>query len=74
MNELYSLRGNMLIEQVGEDRFIPSKLKAYKNKAQCRVDFEKAYDELDKDDKERDRKLVEIYRFYVDMGPQRGTR
>jgi hypothetical protein len=59
----------MPLELVGDDRFISSKLKAYKNKAQCRVDFEKAHDELDKEEPERDQKLIEMYRYYVDMAP-----
>ena len=57
-------------ELVGEDKLISSKLKAYKNKAQCRVDFEKAYDESVKVDKgDQDATLVECYGFYVDMAP-----
>ena len=60
-------------ELVGEDKLISSKLKAYKNKAQCRVDFEKAYDELVKVDKgDQDATLVECYGFYVDMAPLPG--
>lgn len=54
---------------MGDDKFISSKLRAYKNKAQCRVDFEKAHDELDKDKNEQDPALVEMYSFYVDMAP-----
>jgi hypothetical protein len=56
----------------GEDRFISSKLRAYKNKAQCRVDFEKAYDETHREDepeKPKDPKLLELYRYYVDIAP-----
>lgn len=49
---------------VGEDKFISSKLKAYKNKAQCRIDFEKAHDEKDDDPKQQER-----YQYYVDMAP-----
>ncbi|MBR0698037.1 AIPR family protein [Bradyrhizobium lablabi] len=56
-------------ELVGEDKFVSSKLKAYKNKAQCRVDFEKSHDELDKDEDKQDKRLVELYNFYVDMAP-----
>lgn len=56
-------------ELVGEDKFISSKLKAYKNKAQCRMDFEKAYDEADKFGEEKNQSLVEIYKYYVDMAP-----
>jgi hypothetical protein len=51
-------------ELVGEDKFISSKLKAYKNKAQCRMDFEKAHDERDDDPKQQER-----YQFYVDIAP-----
>lgn len=50
-------------ELVGEDKFISSKLKAYKNKAQCRVDFEKAHDESG------DPRQGELYQYYVDMAP-----
>ena len=56
-------------ELVGEDKFISSKLKAYKNKAQCRMDFEKACNELEKDENKQDKKLVELYHYYVDMAP-----
>ena len=51
-------------ELVGEDKFISSKLKAYKNKAQCRVDFEKAHD-----DREDDPRQQELYSYYVDVAP-----
>ena len=51
-------------ELAGEDKFIPSKVKAYKNKAQCRVDFEKAHDE-----RESDTRQEELYRYYVDIAP-----
>lgn len=51
-------------ELVDEEKFISSKLKAYKNKAQCRVDFEKAHDEQDDDPKQRER-----YQFYIDIAP-----
>ena len=51
-------------ELVGEDKFISSKVKAYKNKAQCRMDFEKAHDERDADTNQRER-----YQYYVDMAP-----
>jgi hypothetical protein len=59
-------------ELVGEEKFIASKLRAYKNKAQCREDFEKAFDEVYKDVKDgeaRNQKLMEIYRYYVDIAP-----
>lgn len=56
-------------ELVGDDKFISSKLKAYKNKAQCRVDFEKAHDELEKEPAKQDNRLTEIYRYYVDIAP-----
>src|SRR5262249_17943057 len=58
-------------ELVGDDKLISSKLKAYKNKAQCRMDFEKAYDEAhkDKDEGEPDPKQVELFRYYVDIAP-----
>ena len=59
-------------ELAGEDRFIPSKLRAYKNKAQCRVDFEKAYNETYREDdpeKPKDPMLLELYRYYVDIAP-----
>jgi len=46
-----------------------SKLRAYKNKAQCRVDLEKAFDEREKEVGERDEQLVQMYQFYVDMAP-----
>jgi hypothetical protein len=36
---------------------------------QCRVDFERAHDENDKDEGERDPKLLETYRYYVDIAP-----
>lgn len=51
-------------ELVGEDKVISSKLKAYKNKAQCRMDFEKAYNA-----KEEDPRQLELYRYYVDIAP-----
>lgn len=49
-------------ELVGEDKFIPSKVKAYKNKAQCRIDFEKAYEDHEGESRT-------LYQFYVDMAP-----
>jgi hypothetical protein len=51
-------------ELAGEEKFISSKLKAYKNKAQCRMDFEKAHDEHEDDPVQRER-----YQFYVDIAP-----
>lgn len=51
-------------ELVGEDKLISSKLKAYKNKAQCRVDFEKAFDGKDDDPRQRD-----LYQYYLDIAP-----
>jgi hypothetical protein len=59
-------------ELIGEDKFISSKLKAYKNKAQCRMDFEKAHDEVhafDNPDKLKDPRLLELYQYYIDMAP-----
>jgi hypothetical protein len=60
----------------GEDKLISSKVKAYKNKAQCRMDFEKAHDATKSDDepttadekKERERQ-EELYKYYVDIAP-----
>jgi hypothetical protein len=51
-------------ELSGEDKFISSKVKAYKNKAQCRMDFEKAYDEQEENPKQQ-----ELYQYYVDIAP-----
>jgi hypothetical protein len=59
-------------ELVGEDKFISSKLKAYKNKSQCRVDFERAHDEPELAEKEKrdvDRRLAETYQYFIDIAP-----
>jgi len=56
-------------EMVGPDKFIASKIKAYKNKAQCRIEFEKAHDERDHEDVKLSNVQKEKYNFFVDMAP-----
>jgi len=56
-------------EMTGADKFISSKLKAYKNKSQCRIDFEKAHDDRESTDAEIAKSAAERYQFYIDMAP-----
>jgi hypothetical protein len=65
----------MPAELVGEEKFISSKLKAYKNKAQCRIEFERAHDiaigePSDEEVSEEERQWqAEKYAFYIDIAP-----
>lgn len=57
-------------EITGSEKFISSKLKAYKNKGQCRIEFEKAHDDRFSDDPIIAKAAEDRYQFYIDMAPQ----